>query len=85
MRDLHEQYPHYGLAQHKGYGTATHRRALAEHGPCPLHRMTFAPVKASITDSINHCHLDRSIAASCDAERRDLLPGPATNFQEFTT
>ena len=41
MRRLHEQYPAYGLAQHKGYGTPEHRKALAEHGPTPLHRRSF--------------------------------------------
>ena len=45
MLDYDRDYPHYGLAAHKGYGTLQHRNALAEHGPTPLHRMTFAPVK----------------------------------------
>lgn len=44
MREVHEQYPQYGFAQHKGYPTPAHLRALAEHGPCPLHRRSFAPV-----------------------------------------
>jgi len=39
-------YPGYGLAAHKGYATPEHRKALAEHGPCALHRRTFAPVAA---------------------------------------
>lgn len=34
-------YPKYGFARHKGYGTAAHRRALLEHGPCPIHRRSF--------------------------------------------
>ena len=38
------QYPHYGFAKHKGYPTPEHLAALAEHGPCPLHRRTFGPV-----------------------------------------
>lgn len=42
--DLDRQYPLYGFARHKGYGTALHLAALAEHGPCPLHRRSFAPV-----------------------------------------
>lgn len=41
---VHEEYPEYGFAQHKGYGTAAHLAALKEYGPCPLHRSTFAPV-----------------------------------------
>lgn len=36
--------PDYGFAQHKGYGTATHERALRRHGPSPLHRRTFRPI-----------------------------------------
>jgi len=44
MRELHEVHPQYGLASHKGYATPEHRRALKEHGPCPLHRKTFAPL-----------------------------------------
>ncbi len=38
------QYPQYGFAQHKGYGTASHMSAIHRHGPCPIHRMTFAPL-----------------------------------------
>ncbi|NLF60329.1 MAG: ribonuclease HII [Lentisphaerae bacterium] len=38
-------YPGYGFAQHKGYGTAQHLQALRELGPCPLHRRSFAPVR----------------------------------------
>ncbi len=39
--------PHYRFGQHKGYGTALHLEALATHGPCDLHRMSFAPVRAA--------------------------------------
>ena len=39
-------HPHYGFAAHKGYGTKAHMDALAQHGPCVLHRMSFAPVRA---------------------------------------
>ena len=44
---LHAQYPQYGFDRHKGYGTAEHLKALAEHGPSPSHRMSFAPVARS--------------------------------------
>ncbi|MCF6321850.1 MAG: ribonuclease HII [Rhizobiaceae bacterium] len=37
-------YPQYGFEKHKGYGTLLHRRAIAISGPCPLHRMSFAPL-----------------------------------------
>jgi ribonuclease HII len=39
-------YPQYGFATHKGYGTAEHLQALRQHGACPLHRSSFAPVRA---------------------------------------
>ena len=41
-------WPVYGFAKHKGYPTPAHRTALAEHGPCPLHRRSFAPVRAAL-------------------------------------
>ena len=44
----HESYPHYGWASNKGYGCLAHRRALAEHGPSPLHRRSFAPVAQAL-------------------------------------
>lgn len=52
MRNLDLAHPQYGLASHKGYGTPEHRRALAEHGPCALHRRTFAPVRAVDPDAV---------------------------------
>ncbi len=51
MRELDAAHPGYGLASHKGYGTPEHRRALEEHGPCSLHRRTFAPVRAVDPDA----------------------------------
>ncbi len=42
--ELDLQYPQYGFAGHKGYGTLAHMAALREHGACPQHRMTFRPV-----------------------------------------
>lgn len=43
MRVLDRQYPGYGFAQHKGYGTALHRQCLFQLGPCPQHRRSFRP------------------------------------------
>ncbi len=43
--ELHAQYPLYGFAGHKGYGTAEHMAALRKHGPCPEHRRSYAPVR----------------------------------------
>ncbi|ETI36381.1 hypothetical protein F441_17360 [Phytophthora nicotianae CJ01A1] len=45
MREYDEKFPQYGLAQHKGYPTRGHVAAIAKHGPCEIHRMTFAPLK----------------------------------------
>ena len=42
--ELDLQYPQYGFAGHKGYGTAEHLQALQAHGACPQHRKTFSPV-----------------------------------------
>jgi ribonuclease HII len=41
MRKMHATYPQNAFDSHKGYGTAQHRRLLALHGPCPLHRRSF--------------------------------------------
>lgn len=42
--ELHIQFPQYGFAAHKGYGTEQHMTALRKHGACPEHRRSFAPV-----------------------------------------
>jgi len=42
--EYHLQFPQYGFAGHKGYGTAAHLAALRQHGACPQHRRSFAPV-----------------------------------------
>lgn len=44
--ELDNVYPGYGFADHKGYGTAIHREAIANLGPTPAHRMTFAPLNS---------------------------------------
>jgi ribonuclease HII len=44
MCAMHARYPAYEFATHKGYATALHRQRLGEHGPCALHRRSFAPV-----------------------------------------
>jgi ribonuclease HII len=45
LLELDRQYPAYGFARHKGYGTAEHLAAIRAHGACPEHRRTFAPLK----------------------------------------
>lgn len=44
MREAAREHPHYGWDRNMGYGSAAHMAALAEHGPTPLHRRSFAPV-----------------------------------------
>lgn len=41
LLQIDRQYPEYGFAQHKGYGTAAHIEAIQKHGPCPIHRRSF--------------------------------------------
>lgn len=48
--DYDQAYPQYGFAQHKGYGTVQHLAALRQHGACPEHRKTFAPVAQVLAD-----------------------------------
>lgn len=45
MKEYHEKYPEYGFDRHKGYGTKQHMDALKQHGPCEIHRKSFAPIK----------------------------------------
>ena len=45
MLGFHAQFPGYGFAEHKGYGTAKHLAAIEKLGACPIHRKTFAPLK----------------------------------------
>lgn len=47
MEEYDREYPEYGFARHKGYGTADHLAALKKFGPCPIHRRSFAPVSES--------------------------------------
>ena len=53
MVELDTQWPQYGFALHKGYGTELHRERLALHGPCPIHRRTFAPVRDVMDDRLS--------------------------------
>ena len=48
MQHLEQRYPGYGLAQHKGYPTPAHRKALQDLGASPIHRMSFAPCREAV-------------------------------------
>lgn len=45
MEEYHKEHPDYGFDQHKGYGTKQHMDALKQHGPCSIHRRSFAPLR----------------------------------------
>jgi ribonuclease HII len=73
MRELDKRFSEYGFARHKGYSTPSHMKALAEHGPCPEHRMSFVNVRGRSPADLGVV-LDNSEAAnSCD------LPGSGQN------
>jgi ribonuclease HII len=50
---LHQLYPQYGFDQHKGYGTRMHMQRLREHGACPVHRRSFAPVRRALAGALS--------------------------------
>jgi len=50
MIQLDGQYPGYGFADHKGYGTPEHVAAIKARGPCPIHRQSFAPFRLAQAD-----------------------------------
>jgi len=50
MIEYDQKYPGYGFAGHKGYGTRAHLSAIEELGPCPIHRMSFAPLSNNQTE-----------------------------------
>ena len=72
MRDLDVVHPQYGLAAHKGYATPEHRRALIAHGPCPLHRRSFAPVRACDPDAALDAQLEGELLFD-DGELEDAV------------
>ena len=51
MLEYHQKYPEYRFHNHKGYATPEHLSALARHGPCPIHRTTFFPIRAEPRES----------------------------------
>ncbi len=48
MDEYDKQYPQYGFSGHKGYGTAEHIAAIRKYGPCPIHRLTFEPIRSIV-------------------------------------
>ncbi|MFP4312204.1 MAG: ribonuclease HII [Nitriliruptoraceae bacterium] len=52
MVALHDTYPRYGFASHKGYATPAHRAALGTYGPCEVHRHSWQPIRALLADQL---------------------------------
>ncbi|MDH6594566.1 ribonuclease HII [Variovorax sp. TBS-050B] len=82
---LHVEFPHYGFAGHKGYGTPEHLEALQRHGACVHHRRSFSPVAAALarTGTIPVLPADAAllpdaaqIAAAAESVRLDLRTAP---------
>ena len=61
--ELHTQFPHYGFAAHKGYGTPEHLEALRVHGACVHHRRSFSPV-AAVVPTTTTVEVDLSITTT---------------------
>lgn len=60
--DLHVRFPEYAFDQHKGYGTALHLERLQMHGPSPVHRRSFAPVRELLLAQEMKCHENNLLA-----------------------
>ena len=63
MVDYDKEFPHYGFAAHKGYGCAAHLEALRRHGPSPIHRKSFAPVRDLTIEvtTVEQCEFDYQV------------------------
>jgi ribonuclease HII len=82
MQEWDAVYPQYGLAQHKGYATPEHLEALRVHGPTPLHRYSFAPVRCASSWSTGAIQIELLSDASCASELdEDSAVFPATSSE----
>jgi ribonuclease HII len=68
MDRYHRRYPEYGFDHHRGYGTASHRAAIAEFGPCPIHRLSFKGLTLYAEDRALYQRLYRRDPPSPSAE-----------------
>jgi len=70
MADYDLRYPEYGFAGHKGYGCASHLRAIQQYGPSPIHRKSFRPVRESLvqerSDRQSAFNLDPAVKTAKD-------------------
>lgn len=80
MSRWHRRYPEYGFVRHKGYATGEHLAAIARHGPCPIHRMSFAPCapETATREALGDCVSDdpaesRATATPASADQAATL------------
>jgi len=52
MSEFHEMWPQYCFNEHKGYGTKKHIEAIKKYGPCPIHRLSFKPLRSDLTTKL---------------------------------
>jgi len=67
MMEYDQLYPQYGLAQNKGYGTPDHLEALQRHGPTPLHRFSYAPVREAGCWAVGAVQVTLPLGAASEA------------------
>ena len=78
-QELHAEFPHYGFAGHKGYGTPEHLEALLRHGACVHHRRSFSPVAAVLgrvqgqTEPVSVAMLEEMVVETTPIEVRIAL------------
>jgi len=82
MHAYDREWPQYGLANHKGYATAMHMARIEEHGPCPIHRRTFAPLKERAYPAATQEEAAR--VAAIEAALQSTAPGPKQNMDSGT-
>jgi ribonuclease HII len=75
MDRYHRRYPQYGFDHHRGYGTASHRAAIAEFGPCPIHRMSFKGMDLYMNDRDTYVALYARNGSSDDGALADEAGG----------
>ncbi len=84
MRQAEALWPGYGLGEHKGYGTGAHMSSIGRLGACPIHRLTFAPLKTMYPDRAEKARggpLDPKAAAAAKAKKAKQL-APAEQEEE---
>ncbi|GAA4345382.1 ribonuclease HII [Variovorax defluvii] len=73
---LHVEFPHYGFASHKGYGTPEHLEALMRHGACVHHRRSFSPVAAVLSRPADQVLAVSEGTVVVQAAQAELRPSP---------